>query len=129
MTDQTLLPVAPVFRAAEIALIAIKQNRCNTWGELVSSGKDSRLTEEQLGLVNDHMFMVQHLQVTRGEPITITWCPGCGRIAYVGAGTTPAKCTLTLGCEVKPLKAGAPAPRVKADGSAAAPESETASYE
>jgi hypothetical protein len=100
--------VHPAFRAVEIAIVAIGKNRCETWDDLIASGKDTRLTDEQLELVLSEIAVVRQIQVKAGAAITITQCPICGRIAFVGTGTTvPTKCTLTAGCTGKPAKAGA----------------------
>lgn len=99
--------IPPAFRAVEIALIAIKQNRVNTWAELITSGLPTRLEPEQLALVEREMATVQHIQVTAKKLVTLTYCPACYRTAFFGAGTIPSKCTLTFGCTGKPVKAGA----------------------
>ncbi|MFE6966700.1 hypothetical protein ACFVAJ_16450 [Agromyces sp. NPDC057679] len=95
------------FAAAEIALVAIKQNRKSTWSELVSSGIDTRLSAEQLELVNRNLHVVEQLQVSTGAHVTVTWCPECDKIAFLAQGSPPAKCTLTLRCPGSPVKAGA----------------------
>lgn len=100
-----LIPSA--FRAVEIALVAIKQNRVNTWAELMASGLPTRLEPEQYALVEQELATVQHIQVTAKKLVTLTYCPECYRTAFFGAGTMPSKCTLTFGCIGKPIKAGA----------------------
>ena len=97
----------PAFRAAQIALVAIKQNRHTTWAELIKSGVDTRLTDEQMHIVEGEMDVVSELNLTVGKPVTFTYCPECGRTAFFGAGTVPAKCTLSFGCKGKPEKASA----------------------
>ncbi|WP_159600739.1 hypothetical protein, partial [Agromyces humi] len=100
------------FAAAEIALVAIKQNRKNTWSELMASGIDTRLSPAELDLVNQNLHVVEQLQVTTGAQITVTWCQECDKIAFLAAGAPPAKCTLTLRCPGSPVKAGAQVRRV-----------------
>jgi hypothetical protein len=109
-------PVPRSFRAVEIALVAIKQNRFETWAELVKSGADPRLTPEQLDLVESELAIVNQIQVTAKKLVTLTYCPVCSRIAFFGVGTMPSKCTLTFGCTGKPVKAGAVKRAAAADG-------------
>jgi hypothetical protein len=99
--------IPPAFRAAEIALVAIKQNRCSSWADLEKKGIDPRLTDDQLDLIHQEMETVKNLQVATGKPVTVTYCPECGRMAYFGTGTVPAKCTLKFGCKGAPVKASA----------------------
>ena len=109
MTEEApfTMPVPAAFRAVEIALVAIKQNRFETWAELVKSGADTRLTAEQLALVESELATVSQVQVTAKKLVTVTYCPSCGRMAFFGVGTMPSKCTLSFGCAGKPVKAGA----------------------
>ncbi|KQO98850.1 hypothetical protein [Leifsonia sp. Leaf264] len=122
MTEVAEKPVHPAFRAAEIALVAIAKNRCETWEELVRTGVEPRLTDEQLALVREYeQSVVSFLSVQKGAPVTLTWCKECDKVAFIGTGTVPTKCTLTLGCVGKAVKAGAPAPRTKAAATDEAP--------
>ena len=95
----------PAFRAVQIALVAIKQNRQKTWAGLKAAGVDPRLSEDQLRLIEDHLEYVNCIQFEVGNPVTVTCCPNCDRIAFLGSGSAPAKCTLTHGCGGKPVKA------------------------
>lgn len=109
--------IPPAFRAAEIALHALKQNRESTWADLAKSGKDPRLTGPQLSLVEQEMTVVSQLQIAVGRQVSVTYCPECGRLAFIGMGAGPAKCTLTYKCTGKPEKASAtPARSKKAEG-------------
>ena len=96
--------IPPAFRAAEIALVAIKQNRCTSWAELEGKKIDTRLTDAQLALVHDEIDTVKNLRVVPNRHVTVTYCPACLRIAYI-SGTVPARCTLTFECPGKPEKA------------------------
>lgn len=110
--------VPTAFRAVEIALVAIKQNRFETWDQLAKSGIDTRLDALQLALVESEMDIVSQIQVTAKKLVTLTYCPVCLRVAFFGVGTMPSKCTLSFGCTGKPIKAGA-VKRATADPAAA----------
>ena len=99
--------IPPAFRAAEIALVAIKQNRCTSWDDLVARGVDPRLEPDQLNLVESELDVVRELRVVTSKPVTVVYCPECGRLGFHGTGTVPAKCRLTFECTGKPVKASA----------------------
>ena len=106
----TSLP--PAFRAAEIAYACLKKNRETSWSSLMKSGKDTRLTDDQLALVQQEMHVVGQLSLAPCRSVTVTYCTECARIAFLGASATkPAKCSLTDRCTGTPVKVATTPPK------------------
>jgi hypothetical protein len=106
----------PAFRAAEIAYACLKKNRETTWAGLMKSGKDTRLTPEQLALVQQEMHVVGQMSLATGRSVTVTYCTECARIAFLGSSATkPAKCSLTDGCTGTPVKVATTPPKGPAE--------------
>ncbi|MBC9927329.1 hypothetical protein [Leucobacter sp. cx-169] len=98
VTHDTELP--ELGQAAHVALLTLGATGCNTWKALVESPEVWErvlLTAEQQRLIDEHPYVLQHLQ--RAPLRSITVCDVCGRWALaVKAPTKGAKCTLIVGC-------------------------------
>lgn len=99
----------PVAQAAQIALVIMAITRKPDWNAVVADTDCQldkvELTSEQQRLLEQHREVLPYL--TRGGVLrTLFACPSCGRYVFTaGAGTAPARCTMTLGCTGAPVKA------------------------
>ena len=106
-----------VAQAANLALLILGAAKCSVWADLAiteHAREHLRLTRAQQELLDRHANLLPYLCRT---PIrTIFVCPTCNRFAFIDKGTAPTRCTLTLSCDGKPVKAPATAARAETGG-------------
>ncbi len=109
----TTLP--PVAQTANLVLIILAKAGKNSWSTLITDPEkfaNILLTEEQKQLIRDHQYLLSYLATA---PVrTVFACPICERFAFIDKAPPPSRCTLTLGCPGKPVKATTTAPRLTA---------------
>ena len=97
-------------QAAQIALVLMQVAKTTNWqGVVADATLPSRvqLSDEQQQLLEEHSGYLPYL--TRGGREgtlrSLIACAMCGRTMFIGTGTAPSKCQMTLGCEGTPVKA------------------------
>lgn len=117
---------API-QAAQIALVLMQVAKTTNWAGVIADTTLSErveLTSEQQKLLEEHRGYLPYL--TRGGRDgtlrSLVACPVCERTMFIGTGTAPSKCQMTLGCEGAPVKAKStqePAPKTESPDAAA----------
>ena len=109
--DPTLPPQA---QAAHIALLVLKNTKCNSWEQLAQSPDAQqlvRLTQSQQNIIDTYAHI---LPMLRSSPIrTIAVCNVCDRFALAPkTGAPTSTCNLTTACMGKLHKVSAAASKV-----------------
>ena len=97
-------------QAAQIALVLMQTAKTTNWAGVIADttlASRVQLTPEQQSLLEKHRGYLPYL--TRGGREgtlrSLVACTTCGRTMFIGTGTAPSKCQMTLGCEGTPVKA------------------------
>ena len=113
--------VPPIVAAAQIAMVILTTTKHNVWRDLVldpASHAAVILTDEQQAILEANRHILPWLQ--RKPVRTVLACDSCDRFVFTDTASAPARCTLTLGCGGKPVRASTTAysePKPKAEGS------------
>lgn len=97
-------------QAAQIALVLMQVAKTTNWAGVITDttlASRVQLTPAQQELLEEHRGYLPYL--TRGgregSLRSLVACPACQRAMFIGTGSAPTKCQMTLGCEGSPVKA------------------------